>query len=334
MNQCLAALLLFALPCFLAAAQTAPAGTMSPVARPVSGTEAWGAQHRGLFTVKVSGQGPAVILIPGLSSSGDTWNGTVDHLKGHYQCHVLNLAGFAGVPAWSDVDKGNFLHAVEDELAVYIQSNKLVSPVIIGHSLGGTLTLEFAERYADLPGRLVIVDSLPFLSGVWLQAGSVKEADPIATNMKLQIKGESHDQYLQFVKSGASTRPMVTSDADYALVNEWAAASDQSTTAEALYELLTTDARADLGRIRGDVLVLATWAGFPGATSQQIESVYRGQYTGTKKLQLVMADNERHFIMLDNPGWFFSQIDPFLAAPAGGSTTGKLSSPPPVTTAH
>ena len=43
------------------------------------------------FRVEVSGQGPAMIRIPGLSSSGDTWKTTVDHDKNRYTCHVVTL---------------------------------------------------------------------------------------------------------------------------------------------------------------------------------------------------------------------------------------------------
>jgi N-formylmaleamate deformylase len=307
-----------ALACFFAVPGLAQAGPTASATPMPSSTVTAPAQHHGLFEVKVTGQGPAVILIPGLSSSGDTWTGTVDHMSPHYQCHVLTLAGFAGEPAWSGVDKGKFLVAVEDELAVYIQQNKLVKPVIIGHSLGGTIAVEFAERYPEVPGRLVIVDMLPFLAGVWLQAGTAEQAEPIAMNMKMQIKGQTHDAYEQFVKSGASTRSMVTSDADFAKVTEWGEASDQGTVAEAMYELLTTDARGGLGKIHESVLVLATWAGLPGMTSQQIQTIYEGQYQGLKQLHLVMAGQERHFIMLDNPTWFYAQVDGFLAANAAG----------------
>src|SRR6185295_1545738 len=51
------------------------------------------------FRVEVVGRGNPMILIPGLSSSGDTWEATVARYKDRFTCHVLTLAGFAGVPA-------------------------------------------------------------------------------------------------------------------------------------------------------------------------------------------------------------------------------------------
>ena len=61
-----------------------------------SGTTGLAAQQP--FQVKVSGHGQPMILIPGLSSSGETWDTTVDHYKDRFECHVLTVAGFAGVP--------------------------------------------------------------------------------------------------------------------------------------------------------------------------------------------------------------------------------------------
>ncbi len=51
------------------------------------------------FSVRVSGQGKPMLLIPGLASSGEVWAGTVAHYAQHYRCHVLNLAGFAAMAA-------------------------------------------------------------------------------------------------------------------------------------------------------------------------------------------------------------------------------------------
>jgi pimeloyl-ACP methyl ester carboxylesterase len=48
------------------------------------------------FRVQVSGTGRPILLIPGLASSGDTWETTVAHLSDRFTCHVLTLAGFAG----------------------------------------------------------------------------------------------------------------------------------------------------------------------------------------------------------------------------------------------
>ena len=55
------------------------------------------------FRVQVAGHGRPMILIPGLSSSGDTWKSTVAHYQDRYTTHTVTLAGFSGVPA---MDRG------------------------------------------------------------------------------------------------------------------------------------------------------------------------------------------------------------------------------------
>src|SRR5437660_11209279 len=45
------------------------------------------------FRVTITGHGQPMILIPWLSSSGETWDGTVDRYPARYNCHVLPPPG-------------------------------------------------------------------------------------------------------------------------------------------------------------------------------------------------------------------------------------------------
>src|SRR3569623_838556 len=79
------------------------------------------------FSVKVSGAGRPVIFIPGLASPGSVWDGTLAHLGGKVQAHVLTLAGFAGV---KPIDQP-FLQQVHDQIAQYIAAPHLAHPIIV-----------------------------------------------------------------------------------------------------------------------------------------------------------------------------------------------------------
>src|SRR6185369_3764966 len=83
------------------------------------------------FKAEVKGSGAPIILIPGLATSGEVWKDTAAHMCVKHQCHILTLAGFAGVPALSGE---HLLPAAEQQLAEYISANKLVKPTVIGHS--------------------------------------------------------------------------------------------------------------------------------------------------------------------------------------------------------
>ena len=64
------------------------------------------------------------------------------------------------------------------ELAAYIRERHLSRPLVVGHSLGGTLALALASDHPDRLGPLVIVDALPFFAGPLLEAKSLDEARP------------------------------------------------------------------------------------------------------------------------------------------------------------
>ncbi|MEG1117984.1 MAG: alpha/beta hydrolase, partial [Janthinobacterium sp.] len=141
------------------------------------------------FTAEVTGQGRPLILIPGLASSGEVWQGTVARLCGPQatrQCHVLTLAGFAGVPAIA----GDLLAQAEQQLADYIVAKKLAQPAIIGHSLGGFVALKMAIDHPRQTGKLVIVDSLPALGAAQLPSSTPEQLQAMATQMHAAMRAQ------------------------------------------------------------------------------------------------------------------------------------------------
>lgn len=169
------------------------------------------------FQAKVTGHGQPMILIPGLSSSGETWDTTVEHYKDRFECHVLTVAGFAGVPRVPVP----MLDRVRDGIAEYIREKRLDHPVIVGHSLGGFLALSVAGKYPALAGKLVIVDAYPFLAGVIDPEATPDKAKAMAAQMKQYMGGQSQEDYERYVKSGVSSRAMVTSESNFNRIVAW-----------------------------------------------------------------------------------------------------------------
>jgi N-formylmaleamate deformylase len=273
------------------------------------------------FTVKITGHGQPMILIPGLASSGDTWNGTVAHFKNRYTCYVLTLAGFAGVPAI----QRPLLLTVREDLAAYIVKHHLDKPVIVGHSLGANVALDLAEHHPELVGPVVIVDSLPFYAGAWFQAKTLADAQPIIKQMSAGMAQETQQQYLMYAKSGAATKYMVTSPENLQELEQWSVDSDMHTVNNSMIELVSEDLRPDLSRITSPTLVLGTWIGVRAQLAERHISVSRAetvstfeqQYENLPHLHFAMSDQARHFIMFDDPQWFYAQLDKFLANPLG-----------------
>src|SRR3546814_10981732 len=90
---------------------------------------------------------------------------------------------------------------------------------------------------------------------------------------------------------------------------EWSRSSDRATTTQAMYELMTTDLRAQLNTIHTPTLVLGAWAAYApyGATRESTEAIFRSQYAALDGVRIAMSDSGYHFLMWDDPQWLQAQ---------------------------
>jgi pimeloyl-ACP methyl ester carboxylesterase len=129
------------------------------------------------FSVHIEGPSKGdvddVILIPGLASPRDVWNTTLAAKRGCKRIHVLQIRGF-GDDAQINAD-GPVLDPFIEELADYITQHIVAKtgkkPAIIGHSMGGLSSLIVAARYPDRVGKVMVVDSLPFIGTLFNPCG-------------------------------------------------------------------------------------------------------------------------------------------------------------------
>lgn len=256
------------------------------------------------FSVTVQGKGAPVVLIPGLGCNGDIWKATVDSLSDRYECHVVSIKGFGGQPPCTPLPDP-FLPQVRDELAAYIAEKKLGHPAIIGHSLGGIVALDLAATAPELPRLLIIVDSSPcLLAGI----------NPAITPEQIQAASATFRS--QFTLSPEATRAaersvvrsMVTSDQDFAATLEMVQKSDHPSVRQALTELLLTDLRPALSRVRCPALILGA-----GLSRSDAAEEFARQYANLSTARIEIFDKSRHFLMYDEPERFRSTISKRLA---------------------
>ena len=257
------------------------------------------------FTVTVSGKGQPIIFIPGYSCSGEVWKETVQHLNTRYQCHVLTLAGFAGVPA---ID-GPILKTVRDEIINYVTQNKLQKPILIGHSLGSFMSLWVSSTAPHLFGKLICVDGMPFLSALGnpaANADSLKK-DP-RYNAEAAVKNFESLPDSGFIDRTAKSMTWQVADTARARqIATWQYQSNRRTLGLALIELATTDLRKDIAKIKTPVLVL----GSIYVTKEKSYELIGEQFKQLPTAVIHVADS-KHFIMYDQPQWFYDEIDSFL----------------------
>jgi pimeloyl-ACP methyl ester carboxylesterase len=287
----------------LSAACVTAAGTSTP------------STPRAPFAVKVVGHGPPMLLIPGLSSSGEVWDEVVAHYQDRYTCHVLTLAGFAGqAPLTGEA----LLPAAHAGLIRYLQEQKLEHPVLVGHSLGGFLGLWVASSNPELVGQLVIVDSAPSLAALQAPSITPTEAQQQADQLRGQLRMATPDQRAMYARM--ASKMLVSAPAQAERVMTWSLKSDPDTVADAAYYVMTHDLRPDLGTVRAPTLVVGTWLSYrPYATREQLLERFTSQYARCPTCTVTLNDKARHFVMLDDPQGLLAQIDGFLRTSAAST---------------
>jgi pimeloyl-ACP methyl ester carboxylesterase len=261
------------------------------------------------FTVEVTGQGPDVILIPGLASSAAVWDDTVAQLKGRYRLHVIQIAGFAGAPAGANAE-GPVLQPAVDALDGYVQSAKLKAPAVIGHSMGGLMGLMLARQHPRDVGRLMVVDSLPFYAVLFSPQATVEAVKPQAAAMRDMAETSSPEAW-----AAGQARTMVRlvkSPTGLKSATEASIASDPSVTGRALYDDLTTDLRGEISAIKTPTVMLYPWDESTGAPQAAYDALYTGAYAPMTQARVKRIDGSLHFIMLDQPAAFAAEVESFL----------------------
>lgn len=274
-----------------------------------------------VIDVQVTGHGTPVILIPGLTTPGAVWDDTVKHLQDKYTCYVVTIAGFGTMPP---VKTDHLMDDARDQIIAYAGEHQLNKPVIVGHSLGGTLALAIGEKAPDLPSDIVCVDSLPFIAGVMLPGVTTAEgAKKRAESMREMMTRGTREQFAAYMDK-ASVPSMVTKPEDIKRIAALCDKSDPATAGQAMYELLTTDLRPDLGKIKCPILVMGALADkLQYVARPQLEQNYKTQYTNAPQTRFVFFEKAKHFIMIDDPEGFYAALDKELAAPGTPFSTNE-----------
>jgi pimeloyl-ACP methyl ester carboxylesterase len=253
--------------------------------------------HPTRFSVVVKGQGPDVILIPGLTASRDVWSSAVAAVPG-YRYHLVQVAGFAGSSPRGNAS-GNVVAPVAEEIARYIAANKLERPAIAGHSMGGTITMMLAARHPSKVGKAMVVDMLPQPAGLVgsSSAGVRALADTLrsisATPEGRRLVGSVIGMF------GGSEKIDTRSDPDVV--------------ARATHELAVTDLTPELPKIAAPLTVVyATPARTEYVDPARTTREYRVAYAGARTAKLVPIANSGHMIMYEQPKAFAAALRAFL----------------------
>jgi pimeloyl-ACP methyl ester carboxylesterase len=261
--------------------------------------------------VTVTGTGPDVVLIPGLSSSPDVWRSTIAAVPG-YRYHLVQVSGFAGRPAGANAT-GPVLEPVAGEIARYIREARLDRPAIVGHSMGGSWAIMVAGRNPGLVSKVMVVDMMPYLGAMFRQPGSTDEQlAAVAAQIRAALAGATGEQ--RRIQTSSMIAQMVKTESERPAVIAHSMASDDAVSAQGFYDLIVTNLVPDVANIRVPLTVLYVQPAGAPLTPEQIDNFYRLSYQGAPQAVLRRIADSYHFIMFDQPAIFQAALREFLAA--------------------
>lgn len=96
------------------------------------------------FSYRTIGEGPVVMLLHGFGEDGSVWERQYNIFEG-YQLIIPELPGTGGSEITSDMSMEGMGTTIRD----FIDHLNIPQCCMIGHSMGGYITLAFAEAYAE-----------------------------------------------------------------------------------------------------------------------------------------------------------------------------------------
>ena len=256
---------------------------------------------------QISTKGPALILIPGLACGPWVWDKTTAALRDRYSIYLLTLPGFDGRAP----KPGVTIETLQQDLLTLIESKKLAKPVLVGHSLGGTLALSFATTHSDAVSGVIAVDGLPVFPGTEMMT----DRAPMAANARQQIAGQTPAQFAEYqrtyMKQVGSVDEAIASE-----IAEKSSRSDPGATAEFAAQVLLRDFRRELPGIKVPVVEISPFHAPDfariGVDEAGKTGYYRALLAGIERLDVVSISPARHFVMLDQPEKFNAALDAAL----------------------
>lgn len=250
------------------------------------------------FKVSISGKGEPILLFPGFACTGEEYQDLVDELSKNYEVYNFTFAGFGNVPP---IEKP-WLPKIKKAIERYVKEQNLGKPVIIGHSMGGTLGLWLAEDNSELFSKLIIIDALPAM-GALMIPNYDSENISYDTPYNQNILAMDDVDFNEMAKNMALSMTQNTEKQQQ--LTDWMVEADRETYVYGYTDLLKLDLRLALSKIKIPVTILAATEPY----GQKIaEENYRKQYQKLEDYSLYFAEGAGHFIMYDKPIWFLNQI--------------------------
>jgi len=245
---------------------------------------------------EVIGHGSPIIFLHGWLGSWGLWQETMDYLSGHYQTFALDFWGFG------ESAKNRDSFTVPDFVSMvgqFMEDQGIHKAPLVGHSMGGTVSLSFALQNPDKVSKVVIVGS-PIVGSslaLMLKLAGYPCISRLVFNMmwalKLGIRMAS---------------PWITRDSKWVKMIE----QDLSKTTQESFQLSIASLRkTDLRpKLDPDSFPIMGMYGSRDVIVHPNQGAILSYYIPCARIE--RFEKAGHFIMLDEPQQFMSKLLDFL----------------------
>lgn len=134
------------------------------------------------YTVK--GRGPVLVLLHGFLEDHSIWNDFSDQLQKKYTCICIDLPGFGKSDVFAESHPMDFMARKVNEV---LENEKLEKCVLVGHSMGGYVSLAFSKLFPEKLRGLVLFHS---------QAASDNEEGKKNRDRTIKIVQQNHTAFI------------------------------------------------------------------------------------------------------------------------------------------
>lgn len=247
----------------------------------------------GDMQVQVAGRGTPLVFCHGFTTTGQFWRKQVEAFTRTHQVVVVNLPGHG--PSARPEGRDYTIEAFAEDLALVFEHLSLHDAVLVGLSMGGTVSQRFTLKNARRLKGLVLVGATPHGLGPDVQVSNVLAAID-------EFGVEEASQRVIECSFGPRTSKDLVEFAKREVVQ-----TPEFVAKRAIVSLNESDTRDELKRIDLPTLVICGKEDriTPPVQSQELAH-------GIRDARLVLIDDAGHFPMLEAPEVFNRELRQFV----------------------
>ena len=258
---------------------------------------------KGIIHYETYGRGRPVLLLHGWLNSWQVWRNTIEVLGKDFRTYALDFWGFGESGASTEHASFTVDDFVE-MVAQFMDSLGITKAPLIGHSMGGTVSLSTAIRYPERVVKVGVVgspivgtslNSFLKLAGQPLIAALLYKLPPVRRSVVFSLA-----YFLSTPHDRAKLTRMLVSDASQLTMNSFF---------ESIGTLHRTDLRKTIDQVRCQTMgIYGRWDMIVHPNQHKLLQA------GVKNAQIRWYKTAGHFPMFDEPERFNEDVRNFLLA--------------------